>query len=75
MVTFAIVFPVKTAGVVSTVVPDSAHKLFIGGLPNYLNDDQVSVSLGKINLPIKSNSICLLIYNVFLLISSKSIRS
>ncbi|XP_072316426.1 U2 small nuclear RNA auxiliary factor 2a isoform X1 [Eucyclogobius newberryi] len=29
------------AGVVSTVVPDSAHKLFIGGLPNYLNDDQV----------------------------------
>lgn len=31
------------AGVVSTVVPDSAHKLFIGGLPNYLNDDQVSV--------------------------------
>nr|XP_054597240.1 U2 small nuclear RNA auxiliary factor 2a [Nothobranchius furzeri] len=28
-------------GVVSTVVPDSAHKLFIGGLPSYLNDDQV----------------------------------
>ncbi|KAF4080449.1 hypothetical protein AMELA_G00171390 [Ameiurus melas] len=28
-------------GVVSTVVPDSAHKLFIGGLPNYLSDDQV----------------------------------
>ncbi|XP_061702930.1 splicing factor U2AF 65 kDa subunit-like isoform X2 [Syngnathoides biaculeatus] len=27
-------------GVVSTVVPDSPHKLFIGGLPNYLNDDQ-----------------------------------
>ena len=23
------------------MVPDSAHKLFIGGLPNYLNDDQV----------------------------------
>ena len=32
-----------TTGVVSTVVPDSAHKLFIGGLPNYLNDDQVRV--------------------------------
>lgn len=31
-------------GVVSTVVPDSAHKLFIGGLPNYLNDDQVDPS-------------------------------
>ena len=28
-------------GVVSTVVPDSAHKIFIGGLPNYLNEDQV----------------------------------
>ena len=30
-------------GVVSTVVADSPHKVFIGGLPNYLNDDQVSV--------------------------------
>ncbi len=34
-----------SVGVVSTVVPDSAHKLFIGGLPNYLNDDQVCVKL------------------------------
>lgn len=33
---------ILSLGVVSTVVPDSAHKLFIGGLPNYLNDDQVS---------------------------------
>ncbi|XP_064204103.1 splicing factor U2AF 65 kDa subunit-like isoform X3 [Anguilla rostrata] len=33
--------PALEKGVVSTVVPDSAHKLFIGGLPNYLNDDQV----------------------------------
>lgn len=32
-----------SVGVVSTVVPDSAHKLFIGGLPNYLNDDQVNI--------------------------------
>ncbi|KAJ1110570.1 hypothetical protein NDU88_007920 [Pleurodeles waltl] len=32
---------VYVPGVVSTVVPDSAHKLFIGGLPNNLNDDQV----------------------------------
>lgn len=30
------------AGVVSTVVQDSPHKIFIGGLPNYLNEDQVS---------------------------------
>jgi len=29
-------------GVVSTVVLDSAHKIFIGGLPNYLNEDQVT---------------------------------
>lgn len=25
----------------STIVPDTPHKLFIGGLPNYLNEDQV----------------------------------
>ena len=30
------------ARVVSTIVPDTPHKLFIGGLPNYLNEDQVS---------------------------------
>ncbi|CAG0915278.1 unnamed protein product [Notodromas monacha] len=28
-------------GVISTVVPDSPHKVFVGGLPNYLNEDQV----------------------------------
>lgn len=28
-------------GVVSTVVGDSPFKIFIGGLPNYLNEDQV----------------------------------
>ncbi|XP_006823727.1 splicing factor U2AF 50 kDa subunit-like [Saccoglossus kowalevskii] len=32
---------VHVPGVVSTVVPDSPHKIFIGGLPNYLNEDQV----------------------------------
>lgn len=31
-------------GVISTVVPDSPHKIFIGGLPNYLNEDQVCFS-------------------------------
>lgn len=40
----AVIF-VSPGGVVSTVVPDSAHKLFIGGLPNYLNDDQVGISV------------------------------
>ena len=28
-------------GVVSSVVSDSPHKIFIGGLPSYLNDSQV----------------------------------
>ena len=29
-------------GVVSRVVGDSPFKIFLGGLPNYLTDDQVS---------------------------------
>lgn len=32
---------VNVPGVVSTVVQDSPNKIFIGGLPNYLNEDQV----------------------------------
>lgn len=32
-------------GVISTVVPDSPHKIFIGGLPAYLNEDQVTMSI------------------------------
>ena len=32
---------VVVPGVVSTVVQDTPHKIFIGGLPNYLNDDQI----------------------------------
>lgn len=32
---------VAVPGVVSTVVQDSPHKIFVGGLPNYLNEDQV----------------------------------
>lgn len=32
---------VPVLGVISTVVQDSPHKIFIGGLPNYLNEDQV----------------------------------
>ncbi|KAK3710658.1 hypothetical protein QZH41_011015 [Actinostola sp. cb2023] len=35
------------SGVVSTVVPDSPHKIFIGGLPNYLNEDQVKELLAS----------------------------
>ena len=29
---------------ISTVVSDSPNKLFVAGLPNYLNDEQVKVS-------------------------------
>uniref|UniRef100_A0A2R5L4K3 Splicing factor U2AF subunit n=1 Tax=Ornithodoros turicata TaxID=34597 RepID=A0A2R5L4K3_9ACAR len=32
---------IAVPGVISTVVQDSPHKIFIGGLPNYLNGDQV----------------------------------
>lgn len=38
---------VHVPGVVSTVVPDSPHKVFIGGLPNYLNEDQVKELLAS----------------------------
>ncbi|KAI8971993.1 hypothetical protein BDF20DRAFT_979359 [Mycotypha africana] len=33
--------PVHLPGLVSTNVPDTPNKIFIGGLPVYLNDDQV----------------------------------
>lgn len=33
--------PVQLPGLVSTNVPDTPDKIFIGGLPTYLNDDQV----------------------------------
>jgi len=29
-----------TMGMVSTVVQDSPYKLFVGGLPSYLNEEQ-----------------------------------
>lgn len=32
---------VHVPGVVSTIVPDSVNKIFVGGLPTYLNDEQV----------------------------------
>lgn len=32
---------VHLPGVISTMVQDSQHKIFVGGLPNYLNEDQV----------------------------------
>ncbi|XP_022085022.1 splicing factor U2AF 50 kDa subunit-like [Acanthaster planci] len=37
-------------GVVSTVVQDSPHKIFIGGLPNYLTDDQVKELLSSFGM-------------------------
>lgn len=35
------------AGVVSTVVHDSPYKVFVGGLPNYLNEEQVKELLSS----------------------------
>lgn len=32
----------KVSGIMNSVVPDSPHKIFLGGLPNYLNEKQVS---------------------------------
>lgn len=32
----------QVSGVINTVVPDSPDKMFLGGLPNYLNENQVS---------------------------------
>jgi len=32
---------ISVPGVISTVVPETPHKIFIGALPNYLNEDQV----------------------------------
>ena len=37
--------PNGVPGVVSTIVGDSPFKIFIGGLPNYLTDDQVNLKL------------------------------
>ena len=33
--------PSHYSGIVSPMVYDSKHKIFVGGLPNYLNEDQV----------------------------------
>ena len=33
---------------ISTVVSDSPNKLFVAGLPNYLNDEQVKVTPDKV---------------------------
>lgn len=33
--------PIHVPGVVSTNVPDSPNKIFVGGLPIFLNDEQV----------------------------------
>lgn len=38
------ILPKHVPGVISTVVPDGPEKVFCGGLPTYLTDDQVSYS-------------------------------
>eukprot|EP00005_Dracoamoeba_jomungandri_P010424 CAMPEP_0174277460 /NCGR_PEP_ID=MMETSP0439-20130205/60942_1 /TAXON_ID=0 /ORGANISM="Stereomyxa ramosa, Strain Chinc5" /LENGTH=584 /DNA_ID=CAMNT_0015369783 /DNA_START=24 /DNA_END=1778 /DNA_ORIENTATION=+ len=44
---------VHIAGIVSTNVPDSPNKIFIGGLPAYLNEEQVKELLSSFG-PLKS---------------------
>lgn len=41
---------ITVPGVVSTVVADSPNKIFIGGLPNYLNEDQVKGQFVRLSL-------------------------
>lgn len=59
---------IVSAGVISTVVPDSPHKIFIGGLPNYLNEDQVSFSSSPkfsfIALPIAYSALTCTFFNL-----------
>jgi len=45
-------------GVISTVVKDTAHKIFIGGLPNYLTDDQVKELLTSFGQLKAFNLVC-----------------
>ena len=65
-----LIYQILFAGVVSTVVQDSPHKIFIGGLPNYLNEDQVcmgaSHSIPGTEIPLLKNNIIsfLLIFTI-----------
>ena len=45
---FSVMEATHIPGVVSTVVPDTINKVFIGGLPNYLNEDQVTLEFSQI---------------------------
>jgi len=45
MVTMTDAMPRHIPGVVSTVVNDGPDKIFVGGLPTYLSDDQVTVCI------------------------------
>ena len=47
---FIDIMPKHVPGVISTVVPDGPHKVFCGGLPTYLSDDQVNDILSKASL-------------------------
>ena len=47
---------------ISTVVSDSPNKLFVAGLPNYLNDEQVKVS----SLNFFFNNVFIHIYKIYM---------
>jgi len=35
----------RVTGIVSTIVQDTPHKVFVGCIPNYLNEDQVCMCI------------------------------
>ena len=62
--------PKHVPGVISTVVPDGPHKVFCGGLPTYLNDDQVSLMCALVSL---SCFQCVIACNLMSLLFSPSL--
>ena len=62
--------PKHVPGVISTVVPDGPHKVFCGGLPTYLNDDQVSLMCTLVSLSCVQ---CVIACNLMSLLFSPSL--
>jgi len=49
---------IAVPGVVSTIVKDTPYKIFIGGLPNYLTDDQIKELLSSFGQLKAFNLVC-----------------
>ena len=46
MIMPSFLFAMCIVGIVSTIVQDTPHKVFVGCIPNYLNEDQVWTLIG-----------------------------